>query len=322
MTEDKPKLHGVTTISFEAQELDFKSAIEFIKKQLNQDFLKNEWSDSLADAIGASSICEQFERYEDCKGSWSSLSDPFGYDDPKISICWFSVKLLNVLWDLLFGRTTGAAPWKDLLKGLAPYTANGSADHIMTMEKIREDILFKSLNDVEEALFKALGKYFPMKILMPKVITPQKSSLKTTSNSASQPPVKQPTQPLPQYLSLNQPAPPIRLQAPPPSSQPPLPQLPQMQMNYQQQSMAPDYWNQKHMWDARYGQQPMVQQYSGQQYSGQQYPGQQAAMPQATGQNLTVQYPTMQQPMTQQASGQQQIQQPPSSLAYPTNGQH
>lgn len=106
MTEDKPKPHGVTTISFEVQELDFKSAIEFIKNQLDRPFLITKWSSSLKDAIRASSVCKQsedFEQLEDSKGPWCSLSDPFEFDGPETSVCWFSVKLLNVLWDLLCG---------------------------------------------------------------------------------------------------------------------------------------------------------------------------------------------------------------------------
>ncbi|KAI1094593.1 hypothetical protein F5B19DRAFT_445242 [Rostrohypoxylon terebratum] len=167
MTEDKNhkvKPHGVTTISFEAQELDLKSAIESIKKQLSQDFLKNNWSDSLKDAIRASSVCENF-RQSDWTGS------PYTQCGAQISACWFSIKLLNVLWDLLFGRTVASAPWHDTLWGLASHQANGSADCMMSINEMKHAV-FMNPKGVEEALLHYLGKCFPMKILMPKVITP------------------------------------------------------------------------------------------------------------------------------------------------------
>ncbi|KAI1384434.1 uncharacterized protein F4822DRAFT_445881 [Hypoxylon trugodes] len=87
------------------------------------------------------------------------------------NIWWFSIRLLDLLWSLLFGVTTGPSPWKDFLPGLHDHTSNGSADSMIDLTSFNTT-LNSSPVKAEEYLRQEIGKHFPMKISLPKTVTP------------------------------------------------------------------------------------------------------------------------------------------------------
>ncbi|KAK6953205.1 hypothetical protein Daesc_005505 [Daldinia eschscholtzii] len=143
---------GVTNIVLHFTEFDFTKALSFIKGRLSPEFVKDYWLVSIADASRSCHISRR-----------------------KVSICWFSVKFLDVLWCLLFSRTAGPSPWYHLLDGLNMTKPNGTADSTIDVVTLSRNI-FKNPQDAETIMHGELDEFFPMKIAMPENITPAPST--------------------------------------------------------------------------------------------------------------------------------------------------
>ncbi|KAI1643405.1 uncharacterized protein F4817DRAFT_349838 [Daldinia loculata] len=138
---------GVASVVLNFTEFDFTKAFNFIKEKLSPEFVQEYWLVSVADA---SRGC-----YISCR---------------KVSICWFSIKFLDVLWCLLFSRTAGPSPWYHLLDGLNVTKPNGTADGTIDVVTLNRNI-FEKPNDADVIMHQELDEFFPMKIAMPENIT-------------------------------------------------------------------------------------------------------------------------------------------------------
>ncbi|KAI8963548.1 hypothetical protein F5Y11DRAFT_319055 [Daldinia sp. FL1419] len=138
---------GVTDVVLNFTEFDFSKAFNFIKERLSPEFIEKYWLVSVADAS---------------RGCYTSSR--------KVSICWFSVKFLDVLWCLLFSRTAGPSPWYHLLDGLDVAKTNGTADGMIDVVALNRNI-FNRPADAETIMHDELDEFFPMKISMPEDIT-------------------------------------------------------------------------------------------------------------------------------------------------------
>ncbi|KAI0834817.1 hypothetical protein F5Y06DRAFT_277973 [Hypoxylon sp. FL0890] len=133
---------GITDVHLSFKEFNFMKALDFIKGKLSEEFLREQWSDTLVD------VACTFR------------------NQSKVSVCWYAIRFLDVLWDMLFGRTNGPSPWKHFLGELEPLKSNGSADQIISYFYVR-DALICIPTKAEEIICENLSKYFPMKLLMP-----------------------------------------------------------------------------------------------------------------------------------------------------------
>ncbi|OTA85082.1 hypothetical protein M434DRAFT_400246 [Hypoxylon sp. CO27-5] len=134
---------GVTDVQLSFKEFDFSAAFNFIKGKVDDEFIQYHWQNSLMEA--------------------SRICDP--NSNTYVSVCWYSIKFLDALWSLLFGKTNGPSPWEHFLGGLQWNEQNGSADHTMVIFRF-----IHSPGSAEPAI-QGLFKYFPMKLLMPKFVT-------------------------------------------------------------------------------------------------------------------------------------------------------
>ncbi|KAI1454975.1 hypothetical protein F4805DRAFT_437488 [Annulohypoxylon moriforme] len=177
----KDHLPGVTTASFHVKVFDFLSAFDFVKGILKEDFLEEKWPSSLSDALRACNVSAQrvspsqfqpsnpgvpYTNIPQMQGSYQMQTET-----PFLSCSWLSISFLNMLWDLLFGRTVHPSPWHELVLGLDPYKTNGSADQIIPIGTLLLEIS-RSPPKAEDIIRRQIGKFFPMNILMPSIITP------------------------------------------------------------------------------------------------------------------------------------------------------
>ncbi|KAI1805872.1 hypothetical protein F4811DRAFT_202958 [Daldinia bambusicola] len=138
---------GVTNVVLNFTEFDFAKAFHFVKGKLSPEFVRDFWLVSVADAS---------------RGCYINYR--------KVSICWFCVKFLDVLWCLLYSRTAGPSPWYHLLEGLNVTKPNGTADGTLDLVTLNRNIYDKP-QDAEDILHSELDEFFPMKIAMPENIT-------------------------------------------------------------------------------------------------------------------------------------------------------
>ncbi|KAI0138551.1 hypothetical protein F4776DRAFT_618873 [Hypoxylon sp. NC0597] len=133
---------GFNDVQLSLKEFDFRKAFNFIKGKVSDEFIREHWHRSLLDASRMCRICEL--------DHWKN-----------ISLSWYSIKFLDVLWDLLFGRTTGPSPWHHFLSGLPWHKLNGITDRTIPTD------LFNNAPGFSEITIQGLFKYLPMKLVMP-----------------------------------------------------------------------------------------------------------------------------------------------------------
>ncbi|KAI0883451.1 uncharacterized protein GGS22DRAFT_195196 [Annulohypoxylon maeteangense] len=172
---------GLSTMSLYINELIFICALNFIKGNLSKEFLKEKWTDSLVDAIEASSVSPEntinvqllqplYSKEHSTRYIGQSPNHVGQFVSHSGYCSWFSIKLLNVLWDMLFGRTHGSSPWQDVIRFVEPHVNNGTAADMAYLNAIHRKMIRDPMN-AEKIILTYLGKFFPMEIAIPKLIT-------------------------------------------------------------------------------------------------------------------------------------------------------
>ncbi|KAI0382690.1 hypothetical protein F5Y04DRAFT_41848 [Hypomontagnella monticulosa] len=153
---------GITIVNETFTMIDFSSALDFIKGKLTDEQVRDHWADSVLKATRTCTIISRDNNY--------------AHQVARVSTCWFSILFLNSLWSLLFGNVNGNSPWYHSDKGLhlQVHGTNGSADSMLDVASLAIDMNKKKAKP-ENLVREELGRYFPMRIHMPKVITPIQS---------------------------------------------------------------------------------------------------------------------------------------------------
>ncbi|KAI1098120.1 hypothetical protein F4804DRAFT_350763 [Jackrogersella minutella] len=120
---------------------DFSSALDFLKAQLDENFLAKEWRATVTEA------------FYKCRDEDQS-------HDEKPSVIWFGVKFLDTLWVLLFGKTS-QSPWKSMLVTLSSTKPNCKEDNRLDISSLTQMIKIRPAH-VETAIREILRGYFPI----------------------------------------------------------------------------------------------------------------------------------------------------------------
>ncbi|KAI1396464.1 hypothetical protein F4819DRAFT_475254 [Hypoxylon fuscum] len=122
---------------------DFINALDSFKTKIKSKISRNQWDDSINEAFY---ICLHATKV-----------------DKKTSALWFSVKFLDALWYLFFGKANGSSPWRAMLDKLSSSKSNGKGDYPMDLTTLRWAIE-KNPDKVEIIIHDRLGQYFPMAV--------------------------------------------------------------------------------------------------------------------------------------------------------------
>ncbi|KAI2613274.1 hypothetical protein GGR54DRAFT_330900 [Hypoxylon sp. NC1633] len=146
---------GVTTEVLTIAVFDFPTAFEVVKNRLDGT-LSEHWLEAVSEAVA---LCDHLIRADSPSRS-------------TVSACWFSIKFLDLLWRMLFGRASGSSPWFNMLDGLKSRETNGSADFTINIHELCRQV-YREPELAEFTVLDFMDGCFPMKILMPEVIKPE-----------------------------------------------------------------------------------------------------------------------------------------------------
>ncbi|KAI1373413.1 hypothetical protein F4677DRAFT_429553 [Hypoxylon crocopeplum] len=128
---------------------EFSIALDFVKKKLHNDSLRDHWADSIADAVD---LC----------------IDQRSYVHLSTSMSWFSIKFLDVLWSLLFGRIAGLSPWDNSFAKLKRKETNSSDDELINPRDLSRRI--SSRRRDAETIVRNFMERYPTKIRIPEIV--------------------------------------------------------------------------------------------------------------------------------------------------------
>ncbi|KAI1373412.1 hypothetical protein F4677DRAFT_462361 [Hypoxylon crocopeplum] len=172
---------GCTTEVLTFTVFDFLAAFDFVKQELDHETIHDHWPNSIRDAIA---ICASWSQI--MQRQLISRSPLVG--SPSNSLTHSGAYSLVEPLATLRG-STAVRDLAFLLDGLKRKAINGNADSMVRIYDIYKDFNH-NVTEAEQIIRQNLGKYFPMKILMPKIITlspPTKASKRQASDDLELP---------------------------------------------------------------------------------------------------------------------------------------